>query len=161
MTIRTDELTAADVMSRVLVTVEADETPLMAWELMRRSQVHHLPVVDREGHVEGILTREAIAARWGGGPETMDRQPVGELLGCERRPRVCPGTPVPQVAATMLDARCDAVPVVSETGALLGLITAVDLLAVLAGRPIRERVSPDTTPALFRMEPVLHPPGAR
>ena len=93
MTTRTDELTAADVMSRVLVTVEADESPLMAWELMRRAQVHHLPVVDREGHVEGIITRETIAARWGGGPETMDRQPVGELLGCERHMAARPATP--------------------------------------------------------------------
>lgn len=152
------KLTAADVMSRVLVTVEEGETPLMAWELMRRSEVHHLPVVDRRGRVEGIVTREAIAARWGGGPETMGRQPVGELLSHERRPRVCPDTPLPQVAATMLDARCDAVPVVAEDGTLLGLITTVDLLAVIAGRPPKERVGLDTTPALFRIEPVLHPP---
>lgn len=151
-------LTAADVMSRVLVTVEATETPLMAWELMRRSAVRHLPVVDRDGHVEGVITRERIAARWGGGPETMDQLTVGELIACERRPRVCLDTPLPQVAATMLDARCDAVPVVSESGMLLGLITAVDMLAVIAGRPPKERVSPDTTPALFRMEPVVHPP---
>jgi len=67
---------------------------------------------------------------------------------------------VPQVAATMLDAHCDAVPVVADDGTLLGLITSVDLLAVLAGRPPKERVGPDITPALFRMEPVLHPPGS-
>ncbi|GGM89540.1 hypothetical protein GCM10010106_41230 [Thermopolyspora flexuosa] len=156
-----DRLTAGDVMSRVLVTVEPTESPLLAWELMRRSEVRHLPVVDREGKVEGVLSREMLAARWGGGgPDELNRRPVGELLALERRPRVCVDTPVPQVAATMLDAHCDAVPVVAEDGTLLGLITSVDLLAVLAGRPPKERVGPDITPALFRMEPVLHPPGS-
>jgi CBS domain-containing protein len=159
MTTRLDEITAADVMSRVLVTVEPSETPLMAWELMRRSQIRHLPVVDRDGHVEGVVTRELIATCWGGGPATLERQTVGELIGHARRPRVCLDTPLPQIAATMLDARCDAVPVVSENGTLLGLITAVDMLAVIAGRPAKERVAPDTTPALFRIEPVLHPPA--
>ncbi|MFO7252005.1 MAG: CBS domain-containing protein [Actinomycetes bacterium] len=152
-------LTARDVMSRVLVTVDPNESPLLAWELMRRSEVRHLPVVDREGKVAGVLSREMIAAQWGGGgPDELNRRPVGELLTHERRPRVMVDTPVPDVAATMLDARCDAVPVVAEDGTLLGLITAVDLLAVLAGRPPKERVGGDITPALFRMEPVLHPP---
>lgn len=156
----TDRMTAADVMSRMLVTVEPTESPLLAWELMRRSEVHHLPVVDRQGKVLGVVTRETIAAHWGGGPEVLGARPVGDLVAGERRPRVCPDTPLPRVAATMLDARCDAVPVVSPDGTLLGLITSVDLLAVLAGRPPRERVGADTTPALFRIEPVLHPPVA-
>jgi CBS-domain-containing membrane protein len=160
MTPELERLTAGDVMSRVLVTVEPSETPLMAWELMRRSEVHHLPVVDRTGKVAGVISREAIAGNWYGGPETLARRQVGELIGRERRPRVCVDTPLPQVAATMLDSGCDAVPVVGEGGTLLGLITAVDMLAVVAGRPPKERVGADTTPALFRMEPVLHPPGA-
>ena len=82
------DLTAGDVMSRVLVTVEADESPLMAWELMARSHVHHLPVVDRAGKVAGIVTREDIAANWSGGPAILDRHPVGELVAGEGRPRV-------------------------------------------------------------------------
>ena len=77
------DLTAGDVMSRVLVTVEADESPLMAWELMARSHVHHLPVVDRAGKVAGIVTREDIAANWSGGPAILDRHPVGELVAGE------------------------------------------------------------------------------
>jgi CBS-domain-containing membrane protein len=81
-------LTAGDVMSRGLITVEADESPLMAWELMRHTHVHHLPVVDRDGHVEGIISREDLAANWGGGPATLEARRVGELLSRESRPRV-------------------------------------------------------------------------
>ncbi|MGW2198797.1 CBS domain-containing protein, partial [Streptosporangium sp. NPDC001682] len=36
-------LRVARVMSRTLVVVEPDESPLMAWEIMRRAGVHHLP----------------------------------------------------------------------------------------------------------------------
>ncbi|MGW0073065.1 CBS domain-containing protein, partial [Streptosporangium sandarakinum] len=40
------DLTVGQVMSRTLVAVDPDESPLLAWEIMRRAGVHHLPVVD-------------------------------------------------------------------------------------------------------------------
>ncbi len=98
-----ESMTARQVMSRVLVAVKPDESPLMAWELMRRAGVHHLPVVDGQ-HVLGILTREELAASWSGGPQQQSTRPVRELLSGERRPRVGPDTPLDRVAAVMLDA---------------------------------------------------------
>ncbi|MDA0634197.1 CBS domain-containing protein [Nonomuraea sp. MCN248] len=148
-------LTAEQVMSRVLVAVEPGESPLMAWELMRRADVHHLPVVEGR-HVLGILTREDVAEAWSGGPREQSERQVGSLLAGRRRPRVGPGATLERVAAVMLDAGCDAVPVVRD-GGLVGLITARDLLAAVAGRiePRDEQDEPEIITGMFHLQPVL------
>ncbi|MCK2216123.1 CBS domain-containing protein [Actinomadura sp. ATCC 31491] len=149
-----ETLVAEQVMSRILVAVEPGESPLMAWELMRRAGVHHLPVVSG-GHLVGVLTREDLAASWSGGPWEQSARQVGALLTGERRPRVAPGTPLPHVAAVMADSGCDAVPVVGEHG-LAGLITARDVVAAVAGRrPERTGAASEVVTGMFRLEPVL------
>ncbi|GII05848.1 CBS domain-containing protein [Planobispora takensis] len=63
----TEALTAGQVMSRVLVTIPPEESPLMAWEPMRRAEVHHLPVLDGRGRLIGMITTvdvlKAVAGR--------------------------------------------------------------------------------------------------
>ncbi|MEV3983942.1 CBS domain-containing protein [Nonomuraea sp. NPDC049758] len=145
--------TAGQVMSRVLVAVKAEESPLMAWELMRRAGVHHLPVLDG-GRLLGILTREYLAASWSGGPQEQAGREVRDLLGGARTPRVGPDTPLSRVAAAMLDADVDAVPVLSDDG-LVGLITARDVLSAVAGR-IEPRPEPsEVVTGMFHLEPIL------
>ncbi|MEU6998176.1 CBS domain-containing protein [Nonomuraea sp. NPDC046570] len=143
-------------MTRVLVVVRPEESPLMAWELMRRAGVHHLPVVDREAHLVGVLTREDLTSAWSGGPEAQSRLHVHTLLGGRVTPLVGPGDPLPSVAAAMLDAGCDAVPVIAEDrGALLGLITARDVLEAVAGREKNGDGTEEIVTGMFRLEPVL------
>ena len=84
MTSSFEECLVADVMSTELLTVAAEETTLMAWELMRQGGFHHVPVVGRDGHCIGVLDAETMAAAWdGGGPDRM-RMPVSTIVG--RRP---------------------------------------------------------------------------
>ncbi|TDE59733.1 CBS domain-containing protein [Nonomuraea mesophila] len=148
-----DELRARQVMSRVLVAVRPGESPLMAWELMRRAGVHHLPVVEKDD-VWGVLSREDLAASWSCSLQEQSERHVGDLLARDRRPRVCPDTPLTRVAAVMLDAGCDAVPVVS-TGGLAGLITARDMLRAVAGRVHQDEPQPgEVVTGTFRLEPV-------
>ncbi|MDP4510054.1 CBS domain-containing protein [Nonomuraea turcica] len=148
-----ESLTAGQVMSRVLVAVKPDESPLMAWELMRRAGVHHLPVVDGT-NVLGILTREQLAASWQGGPDEQSSRQVRALLGRGCRPRVRPDTPLARVAAVMLDAGCDAVPVVSGDG-LVGMVTAHDVLVAVAGRAKPAEGPAEVVTGMFHLEPVL------
>ncbi|MFC4015419.1 HPP family protein [Nonomuraea purpurea] len=148
-----ESLTAGHVMSRVLVAVRPDESPLMAWELMRRAGVHHLPVVDGR-HVLGILTREQVAASWSGGLQEQSSRQVRTLLGCERRPVVPPDASLVKVAAMMLDSGCDAVPVVGD-GGLVGLVTAWDMLSAVAGRVRTTDETGEVIAGMFHLEPVL------
>ncbi|AQZ63130.1 CBS [[Actinomadura] parvosata subsp. kistnae] len=146
-------LTAGQVMSRVLVAVKAAESPLMAWELMRRAGVHHLPVVDGR-RVLGVLTREELAASWSGGPQEQSTRHVRDLLGRDRRPQVHPETSLTAAAGVMLDAGLDAVPVVSGAG-LIGLITVRDVLAAVAGRLSPAQQTSEVLTGMFHLEPVL------
>ncbi|GAA2310546.1 hypothetical protein GCM10010149_71210 [Nonomuraea roseoviolacea subsp. roseoviolacea] len=155
-------LRAEQVMSRVLVAVTPDESPLMAWELMRRAGVHHLPVVDGR-HVLGVLSRERLAASWSGGPYEQSGRRVGTMLGGEPRPRVGPRDTLRRVACVMADAGADAVPVVSERG-LVGLITARDVLVAVAGRACAEDRPGGTgerpgevITGMFHLQPVVPP----
>ncbi|TMR93617.1 HPP family protein [Nonomuraea basaltis] len=148
-----ESLAAAQVMSRILVAVKPDESPLMAWELMRRAHVHHLPVVDGR-HVLGILTREQLAASWSGGPEEQSSRQVRTLLGRERKPLIRPDTPLARVAAVMLDAGCDAVPVLSDDG-LIGMVTVRDVLSAVAGRTRPAEGPGEVVTGMFHLEPVL------
>ncbi|MEV4288076.1 CBS domain-containing protein [Nonomuraea bangladeshensis] len=149
-----ETLVAEQVMSRILVVVKPEESPLMAWELMRRADVHHLPVVSG-GHLLGVLSREDLAASWSGGPWEQSGRQVGAVLTGERRPRVRPGTPLPRVAAILADSGCDALPVVGEHG-LVGLITASDVVAAVAGRRTRQKgTAGEVMTGMFHLEPVL------
>ncbi|GAA3820456.1 hypothetical protein GCM10022226_46050 [Sphaerisporangium flaviroseum] len=153
-----ETLVAEQIMSRIVVTVKPDESPLLAWELMRRAGVHHLPVVDDACRVLGIITREDLAASWSGGPEEQSHRQVRTLAGQHRLPRVSSDQFLPRVAAAMLDAGRDAVPVTSEDGRLIGLVTAQDVLKAVAGRVIRPEGPAEVRTGLFRLEPI--PPSA-
>ncbi|MER7369381.1 CBS domain-containing protein [Nonomuraea wenchangensis] len=149
-----ETLIAEQVMSRILVVVKPEESPLMAWELMRRANVHHLPVVS-DGHLLGVLSREDLAASWSGGPWEQAGRQVGALLTGERRPRVLLDTPLPRVAAILADSGCDALPVVGKYG-LAGLITTSDVVAAVAGRrPRPEDTAGEVMTGMFHLEPVL------
>src|SRR4051812_4178647 len=129
-----ENLTASEIMSRALITIKPDESPLMAWELMRRAGVHHLPVVDKCGRLLGIVTREDIAATWSGGPDAQSRRTVRAMVISRRVRHVRPDDYVNAVAGAMLDNGSDSVPVLGEGGALVGLITVRDILEAAAGR---------------------------
>lgn len=149
------DLTVTRVMSRTLVAVEPDESPLMAWEIMRRADVHHLPVVDRHGCLRGVLTREDLTARWSGGPAEQSRARVHSLLTERRCPHVTLGTRLADAAAAMIDAGVDAIPVLGESNRLVGMVTVTDVLRAMAGRIIEEEGEPELMTGMFRLVPVL------
>ncbi|GAB3164117.1 CBS domain-containing protein [Microbispora hainanensis] len=154
-----ETMTASEVMTRTLVTVEPEESPLMAWELMWRAGVHHLPVVDACCRLVGVLQREDIAAHWSGGPAEQSMTAVRTLLQGRRCPRVLPDDPLSEVAALMVDADCGAVPVLGPDEVLRGLVTTTDMLMALAGRTARPAGdSTNVKGGLFRLEPVPSAP---
>ncbi|GGL40874.1 CBS domain-containing protein [Planomonospora parontospora] len=163
--------TVAQVMSRTLVTVTPDESPLIAWEIMRRAVLHHLPVVEDGGGLRGVLSRAELAATWSGGPAEQSRVRVGDLLGGQRCPHVPPDARLADAAAAMLRAGIDAIPVVragtdtvpvlGQGGIVVGMVTATDVLRAVAGQITVEEGPSETMTGMFRLVPVLpHAPQA-
>lgn len=147
------ELTAADVMSRMLLTVSPDQHILLAWELLVAAGVHHLPVVEN-GRCLALLDDRVLAREWAVGPLSQAQRTVRELCAGPA-PSVSPDTPVGRVAYLMHLTDSDAVTVI-DNQRLVGLVTAHDLIAILAGapRPTQDRrFAPSNS--IFAITPVL------
>ena len=136
-----------DVMTAPVVTVHADDGLDDAARLLREHGVRSLPVVDDDGHLLGMVTdtdvvRDAVSRNpWArdlhpsaGGPhpvsvrDVMSHHPVA----------VHPYVELP-VAAELLVSGLTSLPVVEE-GAVVGILTRRDLVAVVA--PPAERADP-------------------
>jgi CBS domain-containing protein len=125
------EVCAGHLMSTPVVAVTTDHSIAAAWEAMRDRRVHHLVVLDGHRFV-AVLDDRTLAARWpAGGPELPYSITVGELVARGAR-SVLPDQPASDVARVMTEGHCDAVPVVTTAGVLLGLVTATDLIAAVA-----------------------------
>ncbi len=138
---RVDEL-----MTRSLVTVGHDATVAEAWSLMRRRQVRHLPVLDTDRRLIGIITdhdlRQLILDR------SVQEEP-DQLVQSLRRLRVnevmtwavitVPAdADIRHAARIMRECRLGALPV-ADGGRVVGMLTATDVIQAVAGMPGEER----------------------
>ena len=133
-------LTAADAMSRRFVSVPPEATLFAAFDALARHHVHHLPVVGRDGRCSAILDTTALAAKL---PEAVARgsAPLLDPDVVKRPLWVLAGTSLRRVAAQMTAADVDACCVVDKHGRMIGLVTARDIVAAIAGQ--RPRSGPD------------------
>ena len=118
-------------MSTPVVGVTAEHSLAAAWEAMREQHVRHLVVLDQYG-LAAVLDDRTVLAEWpAGGPDAARRRLVADVVRHGVR-SVGPEEPAATVARVMTQSRCDAVPVVSHGGFVVGLVTATDLVAAVA-----------------------------
>jgi len=82
-----------------------------------------MPVVDDEGNVEGVLSTKDVGDN---GPDTL----FGKIFSSPAV-TISPDTSIAIAAGTMLKHKCHRLPIVSDGGKLLGLVTRTDLFNVL------------------------------
>ena len=141
---RTGPVTADDVMSRDLVTVQPEATLDDLAELFRLHGFTSLPVVDDGGEFLGVVFQIHLIvrlqdpqARGGFGKPTLrwaDRR--GEVIRARDIMAVepalaSPTTPVAALLPLLSESGCEAVPVLAGK-ALVGIVTQTDLIAALA-----------------------------
>lgn len=127
-------LAVADIMTRAVVTLAEDDTLAEARSSMKRSRIRHLPVV-RDDRLVGLVTqRDLLQASFSLFAEGDSQQehrlfasvPVRELM--HEAMTVAPATTAREAAALMLEHKFGCLPVVSEEGELLGIITEADFV---------------------------------
>jgi CBS domain-containing protein len=133
------------------------ETPLVAWELLERTGYHHLAVVRTDGRCSGVLERADLAVFCAAPACTLSRVRVADVPRPSRTVRVHADTTLADAARAMCRAAADAVPVTDDEGRVIGLLTARDLVAALAGEPALPR-SAGTAPFMAGLRP--RPPEA-
>ncbi|MBG9453644.1 acetoin utilization protein AcuB [Lysinibacillus sphaericus] len=146
-------------------TLAPTNTVVEALKLMREKKVRHLPVVDEEHHVLGVITERDIKEAL---PSSLRDEPNSPVFNAKveeimiKNPLV--GHPldfVEEVALTFYESKIGCLPIVSG-GKLVGIVTTTDLLytyieltgATEPGSKIEIRVA-DTPGILFEVTKIF------
>jgi CBS domain-containing membrane protein len=118
--------TAAEIMSRDLITVLPDTPRHRVADLFLHHGFTSLPVVDAAGHFQGIIFQLQLIAH----PDRTRDQTAAALM-TTNLPTVGPQAPVSALLAPLAIDGTDAVPVL-DGPAIVGIVTQTDLIAALA-----------------------------
>ncbi|MCR8852724.1 acetoin utilization AcuB family protein [Lysinibacillus fusiformis] len=155
-----------EIMNEEPYTLAPTNTVLEALKLMRDKKVRHLPVIDDERHVLGVITERDIKEVL---PSSLQDEPNSPVFHAKveeimvKDPLV--GHPldfVEEVALTFYESKVGCLPIVSG-GKLVGIVTTTDLLytyieltgATEPGSKIEIRVA-DTPGVLFEITKIFH-----
>jgi CBS domain-containing protein len=129
------EICVQDLMSTALLTVNASETLAEAHIEMEVGVVRHLPVVDDQGRLVGVLSdRDILRALAARQPLRVADMMTRDVI------TTSPQASAHTAAGLMLEHQISSLPVVNDTGALVGLVTQTDFLELarraLLGLPL-------------------------
>lgn len=133
-----------DIMSSPVIVVGPDTPVPTAMALMKEKRIRHLPVV-ADGRLVGIVSRgdlreasltAGINADYYELQFVLSKLTVGKVM-TRKVFTVTPDAPVVHAAELMTEHKIAGLPVVDESGAVIGIVTESDLLRMLA-RKLRE-----------------------
>lgn len=149
---RTGPMTAADIMSRNLVTVGPKAPLSEVADLFRQHRFTSLPVVGGDGHYLGVIFQIHIISRAREEARRLDRwfgPTLRRLLAVDRTapiraaeimstaiPRAGNDTPIAVLLAMMADSDVDAVPVL-DGDRIVGIVTRTDMITALARESLK------------------------
>jgi acetoin utilization protein AcuB len=124
-----------DCMSKAVVTAHPEVLARDAAVLMRARRIRHLPVIDRQGRLLGIVTDRdlrqvifdpAVRARVGAVADALGRLALRDVMTWAVV-TVRPGTEIREAARVMHEQKIGALPVV-EADKLVGMLTETDVI---------------------------------
>lgn len=133
--------TVADLMTTEVMTVRADTDLSVAWDMLDDKRIRHLPVVDDDDNLVGLLSHRDLARRALGGLDDLPvqeqhavlaEQLVGEIM--QRSPEHAePDETLVSVAERMLENKFGCMPV-CEGSHLVGILTEADFVRLVVVR---------------------------
>jgi len=115
-------------MSHAPITIRDDTVYWEAFDIMREKDLHHIPVVDGNDAVVGILTRRDLEKS----AQHFKEAPV-EVSEVMHSPvvTITPDEPLSAAAANMMEHRIGGLPVLDADDQIIGILTETDLLRAL------------------------------
>lgn len=128
---------AKEIMTSPLITVSPDQSVEQVWALMNEHQIHHFPVLDG-GVLIGLCSSQCIFNEQllvqPEQLETLKKQPVSTIMRQEVVTTHLE-TDIRKMAFVMSHYRLGCLPIMSDTGDLLGIVTLSDMVKRLAEEP--------------------------
>lgn len=137
----TSPSSVSDLMTREVVTLRRDDEIALADDLMNLGRVRHIPVVDDDDALVGILTqrdlfRSALLQALGHHDSPRERALRGVRINMVMTTEVVtasPATPIRSAAELMHKQRIGCLPVLLD-GSLVGILTEADFVRAFADR---------------------------
>jgi CBS domain-containing protein len=132
-------LSVADVMTHDVATVGWNEKLLVADDVMRLGRIRHLPALNEDGELVGILTQrdlfhsgviKALGYGTNATRKALDMLVVKEAMTSAVL-TTTPETPLREAAELMLSRKIGCLPVL-QAGKLVGILTESDFVALVA-----------------------------
>lgn len=130
------DLLVRDLMTSDVVTLEANESLLLADDVMRLARIRHLPVVQPDGKLAGLVTHRdmlrASVSSLAGLSRTEEANikgaiPVREVMKREVT-TVGPDRTALEACRLILERKLGCLPVVDGEGRLVGILTEADFV---------------------------------
>ena len=118
----------SDYMSASPVTIREDANYRTAFEIMKKQDLHHIPVANIDNDVVGILSRRDLqlaASHYQEAPVEVSEVMHKRVIMIE------PGASLSTAAARMMENRIGSLPVSENGRQAIGMITETDLLRAL------------------------------
>jgi len=161
--------TVKDVMSTHVIAVRPDASYKDMAAMLREQHVSAFPVIDKDNKVIGVvseadlLTKEALEGTVPRTLQSLARQHVRTQVNAvtaadlmtEPAVTIGPDASVTRAARLMYDQRVKRLPVTSDDGTLIGIVSRSDVLSVY-GRPdaeIQHQVTQDVILGMFLCDP--------
>jgi CBS domain-containing protein len=122
-----ERATVEDFMSTAVITMKEADTLNAAQIEMQMAEIRHLPVIDKKGHVVGVLSDRDILrnlTKIDGKPT-----PVAQIMS-RRVHTVKPSMPAAEAATLMLEHKIGCLPVVGDDEQVVGIITETDFVKI-------------------------------
>jgi acetoin utilization protein AcuB len=127
---------AGELLTLAVASVWGDTTAATAWNIMRRRRIRHLPVLDSERRLIGILSERDLRAAILRVIHEVPRRGIDAVLARTRVNEVMTwgvitvgrDTNIRDAAAILVQRNVGALPVV-ESGRVVGMLTATDVIA--------------------------------
>lgn len=121
------EPVAADIMSSPPVTLHPEDTLDEAWQLITTSRFRHIPIIDWDGNLVGILSDRGLLE---GLKSKKDVRLVKDVMV---RKVLCasPKTKVTRITKVFIVERVGSMPIINDKRELVGMVTRSDVLRLV------------------------------
>ncbi len=141
-----------DWMTSDIITVGPETTLPEAHQIMVTEEIRRLPVVNAEGELMGIITLGDVRGAQPSPATSLSIWEMNYLLSSLTVEKIMTPEPISvhpeqtigDAARVMLENRISGLPVVDETGKLVGIITESDIFSMVVIHEWNEEFSPGT-----------------
>jgi acetoin utilization protein AcuB len=142
-----NNITVKQIMTTEVLTVRPEDTMELVHRIFHSREIHHVPVVNDEGHVVGILSKSDYYSISNAFPlfrpdlreaanERLFKSLLVEDVMTRQVATLSPDDSITVAAGFFKENIFHAIPIVDEDNKLLGILTTFDLLNFFFSEPV-------------------------